>query len=140
MDDALDRITAETAVAIADEQRLVVRRASLRQPGLERLHRILPERNGACLAALAPAFHVGPCSEIDVAAVEVDQLRHPEAGLHAQKQHGPVPAPVPGVEIRGGDERLDLVAAEIGDGALFVPFRRQGEHLVAVMQELRFGH
>ncbi len=140
VDDALDRVTAETAVAIADEQRLVIRRAPLRQPGLERLHRILPERYGARLAALTLAFHVGPCSEIDVAAVEVDQLRHPEAGLHAQEEQGPVPPPIPGLEIRGGEERLDFVAVEVRDGALFVPFRRQGEHLVAVMQELRFAH
>ena len=122
-DDALYRVTAETAVAIADEQRLAVRRAPLRQPALERLRRILPERCGTRLAALAPAFHVRPCSEIDVTAVEADQLRHPEAGLHTQEQQGPVPAPVPGPEIRRGEERLGLVAAEVGDGALFVPLR-----------------
>ena len=139
VDDALDRVTAETAVAVADEQRLVIRCAPLHQPGLERLHRILPERSGARLPALAPAFHMGPCSEIDVAAVEVDQFRHSEAGLRAQEQQGPVPPPIPGLEIRSGEERLGLVAVEVGDGALFVPFRGQGEHLVTVMQELRFA-
>ena len=76
VDKALDRVTAETAVAVADEERLVIRCGPLCAPGQERLHRVRPERYRARLTPLAAATHVGTCFEIDITAVEVDQLRH----------------------------------------------------------------
>ena len=94
-DNALDRVTAETAISVAHEQWPVGRVGPLVESGAEYRRRVRSERCRAILAPLAAAPDVGARAENDITAAETDQLGDPEPGLHAQMQKGPVPPPVP---------------------------------------------
>ena len=137
-DDALYRITAETAISVADEQRPVDGVGPLVEPSAEYGHGVCPERCRAILAPLAAAPDVSARAENDIAAAEIDQLGHPESGLHKQLQKGSVPSSVPGRHVGGGEKSLDLLAVEVIDHALLVALRGQGENPPTVMQEFRF--
>ena len=132
-DDAFDRVTAETAVSIADEQWPVGRVGPLIEPGAEYGHRVCPERCRAILAPFAAAADVSARAENDIAAAEIDQLGHSESGLHTQLQKGSITSSVPGRQVWGGEKRLDLLAVEVIDRALLVALRGQGEHPLTVV-------
>ena len=82
---------------------------------------------------------MGALPEVHITAVETDQLRYPEAGLNAEKQQGTVASAVPGREVRGGEERLDLIPVEIFNRALLAALCGHCEYLLAVVQEPWFG-
>ena len=136
-DNALDRVTAETAISVAHEQWPVGRVGPLVEPDAEYRRRVRPDRCRAILAPLAAAPDVGARGENDITAAEADQLGNPEPGLHAQMQKSPVPPPVPSRQVGGSEKRLDLLALKIFDHALLVALRRQSEHPLTMVQELR---
>ncbi len=136
-DELFHGVAAEAAVSVACKQRLVVVGRPFFQPSIEHLDGVRSERGGALPTTLAAALDVSGEIDCDVAAFEAGQFRHPQTGLHGQEQQGPIPPSLPGREVGCGKKRHDFLFVEILDHALFVPFVGHGQHLLAVVEELR---
>ena len=136
--DAFDRIAAEPISTIAHEQRLVASPAALTKPHAERQNAVFPQRSRSLLSPLAYASHVRAGAERNIAAGQVDQLRHAKPCLQSEQKKHPISPARSGRWIGCPDERFDLRVGEIIDRPFLIPLGWHRQHLLAVMQELRF--
>ena len=141
-DDPRNGVAVEASVPVAQEQRLAVIAPAFLQPCPEHGDGILPERGRPLPAALAADADMGSGSQLEVAAVEAGQLGHPEAGLDHQQEQRPVSPPLPGGDVRCGEEGAGLHLVEVFDHALFETLGGQCEHLLAMAEKCRLaaGH
>ncbi|MNN18550.1 hypothetical protein D3C81_1317620 [compost metagenome] len=130
----LDRPRAQALAALADEQRLVDGHAlAPRQPGLQRLARLAPDRQLAHLVALAEHPHQAG-GEIQLRQVQAGQLGQAQAGGIEQFEHGLVAAGEKIVRRRALQQLLGAVGVEQFRQALLALGRAQaGARVVTAM-------
>jgi hypothetical protein len=76
-------------------------------------------------------------TERNVATGQVDQFRHAKPGLQGEQKKHPISPARSGRQVGCSDESFDLRVGEIIDRPFLVPLGWHGQHLLAVMQELR---
>ena len=77
-------------------------------------------------------------AECNIAAGQVDQLRHAKPCLQSEQKKHPISPARPGRQVGCSDESFDLRVGEIVDRPFLIPLGRHRQHFLAVMKELRF--
>ena len=67
-------------------------------------------------------------AEVDIADAQADQFGDAHAGLDHEQQQRVVATAEPGGRVGRGQQRLDLVEVEVGDGVALMAFGRDRHH------------
>ena len=110
-DATLDGIAAQAPAGARREERIPWLTAALGKPHGEDRLGLLGEWDRALLASLALYADVAAGAKRDIAAVDGDQLGHPQAGLEREHQHRAVAAALPALLRWRVDQRLGLLRA-----------------------------
>ena len=122
-----DRVAAERSSLAGREQRSSGwPRRSLSQA--RRLDGLAGQGRRALLPAFAGDPDVGAGAEVDVADAQAGELGDAHAGLDHEHQQRVVAAAEPGGRVGRGEQRLDLVEIEVGDGVALVALGRDRHH------------
>jgi hypothetical protein len=84
-DSAFERVVAEPSALASGEQRVGVPAGALGEPDLDRGDGDRDQRRDPVLATFADAVDVGAGAEVDVAAVELDELVGAQPGLGGEQ-------------------------------------------------------
>jgi len=109
-----ERVTAKAIAPRRREQRLIIAAAPFRQPLLQQLGSVAPERCAPFLPALALAPDVSSGAQHHVFASQVDQLGDPQSGLKRHEQNSVIPAPDPRRPVGGIEQRLGTIPIDDG--------------------------
>ena len=109
-----------------EERRLVI--TSISQRLIDGCHGALPEWYSAPAASLAEHAQVAGTLSTHVLGSQARHLTRSAAGVEEHEQHGPVPSPLYGVELRRLDDRLHLVGLEVTEQFLLILLGRNGRH------------
>lgn len=83
---------------------------------------------------------MGSGAEGDVLASEASDFGVAKAGLNGHLQQHLVPPPTPGVHVGSRHQGGGLILREKGHRSVFVALGRDGQGLLALQGQRRFGH
>jgi len=119
-EEALDRISAESAAADAGKDWILGLTVAFAEPGAYHPCRSWTQWRATQLSAFPETAHVGPPPQHNVVVVQSDQLRNPQTGLDRDQDKGSIATPYPGGSIRNSEQGIDLFSVEKFDRFSYV--------------------
>jgi hypothetical protein len=117
---ALDRITAQSAAANAGKDRVFGLTAAFAEPGANHPCRFWTQWRATQFSAFAETAHMRPPPQHHVLIVQPNQLRNPQTGLDRDQDKSSIATPYPGGTIGHREQCIDLFSVEKFDRFSYV--------------------
>ena len=127
----VETVMGQRSALLVGEDGIAWFTAALLEPRPQLRCRILAERDVAFLSSFTVAPQVGSNTELDIFAMQTDNLRCAQSGLYGDQEQGAVAPSRRSLEIRRLEHRCDFVMVEEGHGTTGVAFAWHGQDLLS---------